>query len=451
MGYAVVHLAKAKGSDSGTSAHIERKVDPKNADKERTHLNKELIDFPDGVENRTQAIQYRLDNAGLTRKIGTNQVRAIRIMLTGTHEDMIQIEESANLDNWCNDNLDWLNKTYGNDNVVSAVLHLDEKTPHIHATVVPIVETERKRRKREEAAKRKYRAKAAHTARLCADEVMSRAKLKEYQNSYAEAMKRYGLERGIDGSEAKHITTSQYYRDLKVQSESIQEDISELKEQKKRADKELSEVKTDISKERLRNSAADVGSKILDSASSFLGTSRVKKMENEIEYLKNQVSNLEESNTQISQNLESERASHQQEIDSFKQESKQQEESLKSENKRLKDQISKIFDLFPTIKELLNLENFIRKVGFGTEMIRRLFNREEVQFHGSIYSHEYNRKFETKGSTAKIAPDPTCDNRPSLYIDNQDHIYWFRQKKREELKAMGIDLPEPRQQRKMRI
>ncbi len=51
MGYAVLHLEKAKGTDSGMSAHIERTIQPKNADPKRTHLNRELIQFPDGVSN----------------------------------------------------------------------------------------------------------------------------------------------------------------------------------------------------------------------------------------------------------------------------------------------------------------------------------------------------------------------------------------------------------------
>ncbi len=46
MGYAVLHLEKAKGADSGMSAHIERTMQPKNADPTRTHLNRELIQFP---------------------------------------------------------------------------------------------------------------------------------------------------------------------------------------------------------------------------------------------------------------------------------------------------------------------------------------------------------------------------------------------------------------------
>jgi hypothetical protein len=150
MGYAVLHLDKASGNDAAMSAHIERTIEPKNADKNRTHLNRELIEFPDEIANRTEAIQYRIDNAGITRKISHNQVRAIRIMLSGTHEDMKQIENADRLNDWCNNNLDWLKKTFGADNLVSAVLHLDEKTPHIHATVVPIVTGERRKAQKEQ-------------------------------------------------------------------------------------------------------------------------------------------------------------------------------------------------------------------------------------------------------------------------------------------------------------
>ena len=76
--------------------------------------------------------------------------------------------------------------------------------------------------------KRKYRKNDSSANRLCADDVMTRVNLKFYQDSYAQCMQRYGLKRGIDGSEAKHMTNSQYYRDLLNQSESIQEDIKNL-------------------------------------------------------------------------------------------------------------------------------------------------------------------------------------------------------------------------------
>ena len=86
-----MHLEKAKGTDSRMSAHIERTVHPKNADRTRTHLNRELVQFPEGVRNRTQAIAHRVETAGIRRKVGTNQVRAIRVLLTGSNRDMKQI------------------------------------------------------------------------------------------------------------------------------------------------------------------------------------------------------------------------------------------------------------------------------------------------------------------------------------------------------------------------
>ena len=97
MGFAVLHLDKAHGSDSKMSDHIERKTTPKNADPTRTHLNRELIEFPSGVTNRNEAISHRLKSAGLTRKIGTNQVRAIRFILSGSPKDMKQIEQAGKL------------------------------------------------------------------------------------------------------------------------------------------------------------------------------------------------------------------------------------------------------------------------------------------------------------------------------------------------------------------
>ena len=153
MGFVVLHMEKVHGSDSGTTAHIERFIIPKNADPTRTHLNRRLIDYPDGVKDRSAAIQQRLEEAGLTRKIGSNQVRAIRINVSGTHEDMKRIEEEGRLDEWCADNLKYFADTFGKENIVAAHLHRDEETPHIHVTLVPIVKGERKRRKREEQTK----------------------------------------------------------------------------------------------------------------------------------------------------------------------------------------------------------------------------------------------------------------------------------------------------------
>ena len=61
------------------------------------------------------------------------------------------------------------------ENLVAAHLHRDEKTPHMHITLVPNVKSGH--RKREEQAKKRYRKKPTATVRLCADDIMSRLKL----------------------------------------------------------------------------------------------------------------------------------------------------------------------------------------------------------------------------------------------------------------------------------
>jgi len=225
--YAVCHLQRGSGNDSGISCHIERKdakgkkYVPVNADANRTHLNRELVTFPVGVKNRTDAIQFRIDHAGLHRKVGKNQTKAIRVILTGTHEQMMKIADDGKLDKWIDANMKWLKDTFGSENLVSCVLHMDEKTPHLHATIVPVVTTERLRKKRE--GEKKYETKSG--TRLSADDVMRRSKLHEYQNSYATAMKPFGLQRGIVGSTAKHQANSEYY---KQQMNRYEEDIARL-------------------------------------------------------------------------------------------------------------------------------------------------------------------------------------------------------------------------------
>jgi len=290
MGYAVLHLEKAKGTDSRMSAHIERTVHPKNADRTRTHLNRELVQFPEGVRNRTQAIAHRIETAGIRRKVGTNQVKAIRVLLTGSNKDMKQMEVDGQLDGWCNDSLQWLRETYGERNLVSAVLHMDEKTPHIHATIVPIVTGERRKAKKEEQnGKKKYRKKSTQDVRLCADDVMARHKLKHYQDTYAQAMGKYGLQRGIDGSLAKHISTMQYYKELVEQQDSLQENIETLLGLEEEAQKKLKKVKGEINVQKMKGAAVNATTAIADGVSSLLGGSKVKRLEAENENLRQDI------------------------------------------------------------------------------------------------------------------------------------------------------------------
>jgi hypothetical protein len=106
MGFAALHIQKPKGNDARTAAHIERTVQPANADPDRTRLNENLIAYPNGVETRTQAIQHRIENAGIKRKISHNQIRALRVILSGTPEDKLFLSLNGK------DIIDWFKQKY---------------------------------------------------------------------------------------------------------------------------------------------------------------------------------------------------------------------------------------------------------------------------------------------------------------------------------------------------
>ena len=433
MGYAVLHMEKTSGTDAAMSAHIERTIKPKNADESRTHLNRELIKFPDGVENRTQAIQHRLDTAGLTRKIGNNQVRAIRVLLTGTHEDMERITNEGRLDGWCSDNLKYLADTFGRENIVSAVLHMDEQTPHIHATLVPIVKGERKRKKKEQV-KRRYRKKPTDAARLCADEIMTRAKLKSYQDTYAQTMSIYGLQRGIDGSEARHISTRQYYRDLMQQTEQLQTDIEQLQDRKKTVQEELRRAKKEVQTEKLKGAATTAATNIAESVGSLFGSNKVKTLERENAALQNRISELENE----TQEREKRQAKQIQEM----------KNAYEQQNRKLSEFVDFVKRYFPYVEKLIPTIKFLREtLNFGDAIIRKLCTFKDVSIKGELYSREFNRHFKTDSAVCSLKQD--AEGRFELNIDGVSHISWFRRKKDEFMEALGI--PTKRQNRGIKL
>lgn len=366
MGYAVLHLEKAKGTDSRMSAHIERTVHPKNADRTRTHLNRELVQFPEGVRNRTQAIAHRIETAGIRRKVSANQVKAIRILLTGSNKDMKQMEAEGRIEDWCNDSLKWIRETYGEQNLVSAVLHMDEKTPHIHATVIPIVTGERRKAGQEEQnGKKKYRKKNPQDVRLCADDVMARHRLKHYQDTYAQAMNKYGLQRGVDGSLAKHISTMQYYKQLVEQQDSLQENIENLLGLEEEAMKKLKQVKGEINVQKMKGAAVNATTAIADGVSSLFGGSKVKRLEEENENLKRNIVNLQKQ-VQAEQREQTKMENrHSSEINRV-------DRSYRQKIAEYDNRLELIDTYFPIVKELMPIAEQCREVGFTEELTRRI-------------------------------------------------------------------------------
>lgn len=464
MGYVVLHMSKAKGNDSRMTAHIERTIEPKNADPARKYLNKELIEFPEGITNRTQAIQHRIETAKIKRKITKDQVRVIRINLSGSPEDMKRIEAEGRIEEWSRDTIDYLKKEFGEKNIVSAVLHMDEKTPHIHASLVPIVEGAR--RKAKEGTKKK------NTIRLCADDVMTKTKLEGYQDSYAIAMAKYDLERGIRGSEARHVTTAEFYRDvfeqaenakierdlLQLQNEEKQQAVAELQQKEQEEsqrlaalyqtiihkeselevkEKQLREVKNEVIQVGFEKTAKEAGKGILEGVTKLMGNPRVKKLEAEIEELNSDIVNLETEKEEV--------------IKSAKVIISQKEKEIAEKEKLINSQstkLNKLFDSIPIIKDYDFIIRLCEKIKIPFDIIKQIFSGKTVPYTGELYSPEHEQNFKSDGALLSIGKSK--DNKPLLAINGIYYAQWFKDQKNKFLEKLGINPDEQKRGRGIR-
>ena len=424
MGYISIQINKAKGSaDTGASDHIERKTMPKNADPTRTHLNRELVEFPDGVADRTEAISHRIHTAGIRRKITPDQVRAIRIVLSGSHEDMVRVQDEGRLGEWCDDNLQWLHRTFGRENTVSAVLHMDEHTPHIHATVVPIVTGERRKaRKKQAEGKRTYRKKA-NAVRLCADDLLTREKLVAYHDSYAATMAKYGLQRGIRGSEARHTTTAQYYRDQKRQTGELEANVRQLQTEQQQAERQLDEVRKEIKSEKLEAAKTEAKTALVARVGSFLGSGKLKELEHRNEDLQSRIKELEEESIQREEQ--------------YTKQMQEMKKAYEQQHRRISEFTDFVKRYFPYVEKLIPTIKFLRDtLNFGDGLIKKLCMFKEVTIKGELYSSEFRQHFKTDGSVCSLKE--TSDGKFDFKIDGISHISWFRRKKDEFMKALGL-------------
>jgi FtsZ-binding cell division protein ZapB len=409
--------------------HIERRVIASNVDPTRTHLNRELVQLPKGVTERDEAIAHRIKSAGIKRKITPDQVRAIRVMLSGTHEDMMKIQQDGRIDEWCDDSMQWLHKTFGKENTVSAVLHMDETTPHIHATIVPIVMGERRKakQKKQTEGKRTYRKKT-DAARLCADDVLNRDRLVAYHDDYAKVMERYGLQRGVRGSEARHTTTAQYYRDLKRQTGELETDVQQLQSEKKAAEKRLLQIKREIGTERLEVVKTEAKTAIIAKVGSLLGSGEIKELKQENQQLRDEVVARDESIERLQIMMQKQREQYSRELVKVQGKHIKELDETRKEISRLSQMIKKACAWLPLLKELFRMERLCRVVGFSTEQTAKLMLGEKIEHNGTLYSEEYKRNFVTDKVTAQIVTASTVGKNKLVLIINRKNVSdWFRE------------------------
>ena len=187
MGYAILRVQKLKdkGSIRRSLKHSFRAQDTPNADPERTPDNSHL--FSHSVDHAMDNLTKRLDTQKTIRK---NAVLAVEYLVTGSPESL-QGKTRAQQDDYFQDAVQWLAEKHGAENVIYAGIHRDEQTPHLYAYVVPI----------------------DHKEKLNCRAFLGGSKmLNEMQTDFAENVGiKHGLERGIEGSKAKHQSIKKYY------------------------------------------------------------------------------------------------------------------------------------------------------------------------------------------------------------------------------------------------
>lgn len=198
MGFCVYHFEKGKSQASAIGNHIDRTPGKEhsytNADPKRKHLNVNYTAINKYCEKPLQeAITERIKDGYNGKKvIRKDAVKHIRHVLTGSHEDMHRIaNDKDTFDKWINANYNFMIKEFGKENIVRFVLHMDERTPHIHCVTVPLLED----------------------GRLSAKLVTgNRSAMQERQTRYGEKMAQFGLDRGVKESRAKHTKVKEFYK-----------------------------------------------------------------------------------------------------------------------------------------------------------------------------------------------------------------------------------------------
>lgn len=131
----------------------------------------------------------------------SNNVVADELLFTATNE-FFKGMTKEDIKEWADTCMEFVYNDLGytKEQVLHSVVHLDEKTPHIHCVVVPLIKKFDKRTNTERytISKKQY--------------IRDKIHLSELQDKYHERLtnKGYDLERGIKGRDRKHIKIKDY-------------------------------------------------------------------------------------------------------------------------------------------------------------------------------------------------------------------------------------------------
>lgn len=208
MSYGIVRVQKMGGGGvKGIEIHDRREKDGishtnQDIDWARSNQNYDL--HPAQNESFTRAVKERIAELELPRAVRKDAVVLGQVLVTSDRSFFDQLMP-AQTKEFFEDSYKFLADRYGKENTISATVHMDERTPHMHFNFVPVTED----------------------GRLAAKSVLTRQSLIEQQDRFAEEVgKKYGLDRGERGGQKKHLETIDY----KVATRS--QEVDELSKQR---------------------------------------------------------------------------------------------------------------------------------------------------------------------------------------------------------------------------
>lgn len=170
------------GSVAGALQHCYRERETHNADANRTPENRHFA--AKSVDEAMGKLRELLPE-----KRRKDAVLAVEYVLTASPEWWAKASKQEQ-DEFFKKSQEWLAEKYGVDRIITATIHRDETSPHLSAFVVPLTKD----------------------GRLSAKEFIGgRDLMSQDQTTFAKAVKHLGLERGVEGSKAKHTTIKSYY------------------------------------------------------------------------------------------------------------------------------------------------------------------------------------------------------------------------------------------------
>ena len=140
--YAILLFAKYKGPEIGhIESHNERTKEKyasnPDVDMSRSHLNFHLV---------TPQRKYRAEAEKQIAEAGcrtrSDSVRVVEALVTASPE-FFKGKKKGEIKAYFQEALDFMQKHQSKDTIISAVVHMDEKTPHMHLCFVPLTEDKR--------------------------------------------------------------------------------------------------------------------------------------------------------------------------------------------------------------------------------------------------------------------------------------------------------------------